>query len=147
MKYYHFFLAVAAGMMMPTQGAINNRLAGFVDSPILASFVSFLVGTIALFIYLLASGTPLNPLLQSKNVPLIAWTGGLLGAFFVTTTTFLVPRIGVALTFSLFILGQMLITIVIDHFGFMGVPVKSVNMMRVLGVSLIVLGVILVRNN
>lgn len=147
MKYYYLLLAVVAGMMMPTQGAINNRLAHFVESPILASFVSFCVGTVGLLLYLIATGVSFYPLIHAKNAPTIAWLGGLLGAFFVTTTTFLVPRLGVALTFSLFILGQMMITLVIDHYGFMGVPAKSINLMRILGVTLIVLGVILVRNN
>ncbi|MDQ3181074.1 MAG: DMT family transporter [Acidobacteriota bacterium] len=51
-----------------------------------------------------------------------------------------------ALTFSLVIAGQMLITLVIDHFGFLGVPVKEVNLLRLLGVTFITIGVILIRN-
>jgi transporter family-2 protein len=56
-----------------------------------------------------------------------------------------VPRLGVALTFSLIVAGQMLITLVLDHFGFLGVPVKEVSLMRILGVILITGGVVLIR--
>ena len=144
-NYFFIILAVAAGMMMPTQAAINNKLAGTVGSPILAAFISFFVGTIALFIYAVAAGIPLGNLFFSKEASIVSWTGGILGAFFVAATVTLVPRLGVALTFSLIIAGQMLITLVIDHFGLLGVPVKEVNVFRLLGVTLITFGVILIR--
>jgi transporter family-2 protein len=144
-NYFFIILAVIAGMMMPTQAAINNKLAVSVDSPILSAFISFAVGTVALFIYILATGIPLGNLLAAKNASAIAWTGGILGAFFVASTVALVPRLGVALTFSLIIAGQMLVTLVIDHFGLFGVPVKEANLMRILGVTLITIGVILIR--
>lgn len=144
-NYFFIILAILAGAMMPTQAAVNNRLAISVDSPILSAFISFVVGTIALFLYILATGIPLGNLASAKNAPAVAWTGGLLGAFFVAAVVTLVPRLGVALTFSLIIAGQMLITLVIDHFGFLGVPVKEVNLLRVLGVTFITIGVILIR--
>lgn len=144
-NYFFIVLAVAAGVMMPTQAAINNKLADAVESPILSAFISFGVGTIALFLYILATGVPLTNLASAKNAPLIAWTGGLLGAFFVAATVTVVSRLEVALTFSLIIAGQMLITLVIDHFGFLGVPVKEINIPRLLGVTLITIGVILIR--
>lgn len=144
-NYFFIILAVLAGMMMPTQAAINNKLADYVESPILAAFISFAVGTLALFVYIVATGTPLGNLLNIKNAPLIAWVGGILGAFFVASAVVLVPRIGVALTFSLIIAGQMLITIFIDHFGLFGIAEKPINLWRVLGAVLITSGVILIR--
>ncbi len=56
-----------------------------------------------------------------------------------------VPKIGVALAFSLAIGGQMLVTLLIDHFGWLGVPEKPINLWRVLGAALITVGVILIR--
>jgi len=144
-NYFFIILAVLAGMMMPTQAAVNNKLAGAVGSPILAAFISFFVGTIALFLYIAVSGIPFGNLFSAKDASIVAWTGGLLGAFFVAATVTLVPRLGVALTFSLLIAGQMLVTLVIDHFGLLGVPVKEANLPRLLGVSLIMIGVILIR--
>ena len=143
--FFYLLLAVVAGAMMPTQAAINNKLSVFVDSPILAAFISFLVGTIGLLVYLLIAGVPLGNIVSAKNAPAIAWVGGLLGAFFVTSTVVLVPRLGVALTFSLIVAGQMLVTLVIDHFGLLDVPVKEVSFARVGGILLIIAGVILIR--
>ena len=143
--YLYLLLAVVAGAMMPTQAAINNKLAVVVDSPILAAFISFFVGTIGLLVYVVASGTPLGNLVSAKEAPPFLWVGGLLGAFFVTATVVLVPRLGVAMTFSVIIAGQMLVTLVIDHFGLLGVPVKEVSLIRVAGILLITAGVVLIR--
>ena len=144
--YLYLLLALVAGAVMPTQAATNNKMAVFLnDSPVLASFISFFVGTIALFIYLVASGTSLGNLALAKNATPVAWVGGILGAFFVTATVTLVPRLGVALTFSLIIAGQMIVTLVIDHFGLLGVPMKEISAARIGGILLITLGVILIR--
>ncbi len=144
-NYIFIVLAICAGMMIPTQGAVNTKLSSYVESPITAAFISFSVGTIALFVYLLFAGTSLSSLANSKNAPIVAWTGGLLGAFFVSAIAASVPRLGVALTFSLAIAGQMMVSLIIDHFGFLDVPVKEISVPRILGVLLIVGGVIVIR--
>lgn len=130
---------------MPTQAAVNSKLAESVNSPVLAALISFAVGTMALFAYVLLTGIPLRDLASSTNAPLIAWIGGFLGAFFVTVMAMIVPRLGVALSFSLAIAGQMIVTLVIDHFGWLGVPEKPISLPRVLGAALITVGVILIR--
>jgi transporter family-2 protein len=144
-NYFFIFLAILAGMAMPTQAVVNSKLASTVDSPILAAFISFAVGTVALFVYILLTGVPLSQLVQSTNAPLIAWIGGFLGAFFVSVMATVVPKIGVALAFSLAIGGQMIITLLIDHFGWLGVEVKPINLWRVLGAAFITIGVVLIR--
>jgi transporter family-2 protein len=144
-NYFFIFLAILAGIAMPTQAVVNSKLATTIDSPILAAFISFAVGTVALFIYIILTGIPLNQLTQSTNAPLVAWIGGFLGAFFVSVMATVVPRIGVALAFSLAIGGQMIITLLIDHFGWLGVPEKPINLYRVCGAALITVGVVLIR--
>ncbi|MBA2334407.1 MAG: DMT family transporter [Pyrinomonadaceae bacterium] len=143
--YLYLFLALLAGAMMPTQAAVNNKMAAFVESPVLSAFISFLVGTAALFLYILASGVSLGNLASAREAPAVAWIGGLLGAFFVAVSVMLLPKLGVAMTFSLIIAGQMLITLVIDHFGLLGVPVKEISIPRIVGVFLIASGVVLIR--
>jgi transporter family-2 protein len=144
-NYLFIVLAILAGMAMPTQATVNSRLASYVESPITAAFISFAVGTVVLFVYMLLTGVPLGSLASAKGAPLIAWVGGFLGAFFVSVMATVVPRIGVALAFSLAISGQMIVTLLIDHFGLLGVPEKPINLVRVLGAALITVGVILIR--
>ncbi|MEO5858061.1 MAG: DMT family transporter [Pyrinomonadaceae bacterium] len=49
------------------------------------------------------------------------------------------------MTFSVLIAGQMVVTLVIDHFGLLGLPVKEVSLARLGGILLITAGVILIR--
>ena len=144
MQYFYFVIAFIAGIMMPTQAAINNKLATHVQSPVLSAFISFGVGLLALFVYIISTGIPLNNLALSKNAPPVAWLGGICGAIFVTSVVLVVPRLGVALTFSILILGQMVATLPMDHYGFMGTPVQVINFSRIIGVALIILGVFLI---
>lgn len=138
-------IALVAGAFVPLQGAVNNRLSIAIDSPVLAALVSFVVGTAALLVFSIISGVPFLNLRSPNNAPTYSWLGGILGAFFVAATVLLLPRLGVALTFGLIVAGQMLFTLVIDHFGLMEAPVKTFNMIRFIGVVLIIGGVALIR--
>ncbi len=144
-NYFFILLALLAGMAMPTQAVINSRLAVSVDSPIIAAFISFAIGTAAIFVYILLTGAPLSNIISVKNAPPIALIGGLLGAFFVSVMATIIPRVPVAVAFSLAIAGQMLITLLVDHFGWLGVEVKPINPMRVLGAVFVTVGVVLIR--
>ena len=143
--YLYLLIALLAGAMIPTQAAVNNRLAIVLDSPILSALFSFVVGTLALFLYVLISGESISRLASLTSAPPIALIGGLLGAFFVTATVVLIPKLGVAMTFSLVIAGQMLVTLIIDHYGLLGVPVREISVARIGGILLVILGVILIR--
>ncbi len=144
-NWFFLLIAIAIGTIMPTQAAINNKLTTFTQSPVLAALISFFVGTVTLLIYCLVGGIPLSNLSFTRNAPPVAWIGGFIGAIYVSMVAFLVPRLGVALLFSLIVAGQMLITLVFDHYGILGVPVKAINLPRLIGVLLVIAGVILVR--
>ena len=143
--YFLLVVALVAGAVLPVQTAVNNRMAVTIGSPVLGALVSFAVGTLSILIYSLVSGESLSSLTSSKDAPAIAWIGGLLGAFFVTATIILMPRIGVALTISLIIAGQLITALVMDHFGLLGLEVRQVTPLRVLGVVLVGLGSVLIR--
>jgi transporter family-2 protein len=144
-NYFFMFLALLTGVAMSTQAAVNTKLSTYVESPVLAAFISFAVGTIVLFVCVLVTGAPLGNLAGAKDAPLAAWMGGVLGVFFVLVMIFSVPRIGVALAFSLAIGGQMLAALLIDHFGLFGVTERSISWPRVLGALLVMAGVIIIR--
>lgn len=143
--YFLLLVALIAGAVLPVQTAVNNKMAIVVGSPVLGALVSFAVGTVSILIYSIASGESLGSLPAAKDAPAIAWIGGLLGAFFVTATIILLPRIGVAMTISLIVAGQMITALIMDHFGLLGLEVRQISALRVVGMVLISLGVVLIR--
>jgi transporter family-2 protein len=79
------------------------------------------------------------------SAPPWMYLGGLLGAFYVSASIVLTPRLGVATTIGLFLAGQVIASIVIDHFGLFGVAVQPASIPRILGALLIIVGVAVVQ--
>jgi transporter family-2 protein len=144
MKGLYILLSVCAGIVLPFQGTINGRLGNSLQSPVYASFISFLVGTVGLLAYGIVIHGPIK-IQALKQAPLYELTGGILGAFYVLVVILMLPRLGAALTFSLVVAGQMFVSLALDHTGFLVATQHPINIWRVLGLALIIGGVILVR--
>ena len=138
-------IALAAGMLLPVQFGVNSHLRNFVGGPVAAAAISFVVGTVALAVAALVVQRSLPEPGSAASAPWWAWTGGLLGAFFVLASIVLTPRLGAATTIGLILTGQIMASIVIDHFGLIRVPVHEASLPRILGALLIVAGVIVVQ--
>jgi transporter family-2 protein len=135
---------ILGGSLTALQGPTNARLAGALNSPVNAALVSFAVGTVALL--MLAAALQTRPdMAAARALPWHSWIGGLYGAVFVVAAAYAVPRLGVAPTIVLMVAGQMMLSLVLDHFGFLGVPQRPIDLGRLAGIGLIVAGVLLVR--
>jgi len=138
-------LTVLAGCLMPVQPAVNAITAIWMNSPYLASFFSFLTGTFALGVICLALRLPWPDGRTIAGLPWWAWTAGPMGAYFVTMTIVSVPRLGAMSVMALLIAGQMTMSLVMDHFGWLGIPSQPISPLRVLGALLLFVGVVLIR--
>jgi transporter family-2 protein len=138
-------LAFVAGAVLPFQAGINAQLAHWLHSSIRASFVSFLVGTIALFVLSLAVWRPLPTSDRLAGAPWWVWFGGLLGAFYVVGAVVTAPRLGAATLIGLVVAGQAIMSVVVDQFGMVGFEKHHASPGRIAGMALVVVGVTLVR--
>ena len=145
--FMYIVLAIAAGFCLPTQAGINSRLNLWTQSPILAAAISFAVGTAALILYAMILRVPLPPLSGVKQYPWWMWTGGFLGAFLVAATVVLAPRLGAVSMITLIVSGQMIASVVLDHYGLIGYTVHPVNAWRVCGILMLIGGVVLIRTH
>ena len=137
-------LALFAGLLMAIQAPTNAILGKATGSPVVAAFISFLVGTVALGAIVAGSaGRLFAP--ELKSVPWYSWMGGLYGAFFVAIAAFGAPKIGVGPLLTAAIAGQLLGAIVLDHYGLLGLARQPVSIEKVAGVALVLLGAWMVR--
>ena len=143
----YFALALAAGICLPTQAGINSRLNLWTQSPILTAAISFAVGTLALTVYALVLRVTIPSYSSMGEHPWWVWSGGLLGAFLVAATVVLAPRLSAGTMIALIVTGQMVTSIVLDHFGLVGYPEHPVNALRLLGVVMLIGGVALISSN
>ena len=140
-------MALVAGISVPTQAGINAQLGLWTRSPVLAATISFAVGTLALVIYSLTTRIPLPALAGLSAHPWWIWSGGVLGAFFVTATIILVPKLGATTMVTTVLAGQMFASLLLDHFGLLGYPLHPVSLGRIAGVVLVCLGVWLIKTH
>jgi transporter family-2 protein len=146
MRYLLSLLALCMGLAVPIQAAVNSALKiDLDDSTMLAAFVSFAVGTLALFLVCLATRQPVHSLAGLPYLPWWKLIGGFLGAFFVSSTILLAPRIGLAAMVTLVITGQIVTSLVLDRIGFLGLPVREISVAKLSGAALLVAGVVLVN--
>jgi transporter family-2 protein len=136
--------AFVSGALVALQAPTNAMLSRAVGSPVNAAMISFAVGFVALIVAVLALGVRPNPT-EIRALPWFAWTGGLYGAVFVAVAAFAAPRIGITQFLTLSIAGQLAMALVLDRMGAFGLPKIEIGATRLLGVTLVLAGVFLVR--
>ena len=147
MNYVYLLLAFLTGLAITIQAGVNANLRQAMTNPVLAAAISFGSGFFALIFLLLASGSGAPALDTVRQVSWWKWTGGLIGAVYVTTVIVSVPKIGTANLVSLSVAGQLIAAVVMDHYGLMGFSLHPANGWRLLGMVLIMAGVLLVVRN
>lgn len=142
MKLVGLSVALLIGMLLPLQALINASLGKQTSGALFASLASFSVGTIVLVAWWLGSRPNLDPGALAR-VPWWAWTGGVIGALYVVGATLLIPRMGAAALICAVVLGQVVGSLLLDHFGVLHAR-QPIDATRVVGALLVVAGALLV---
>lgn len=145
MKAFYFVIAILMGMSIIVQASVNTALRKVLNSSVQAAIANFLVGIIALSLYaFFTKQTAVS--FSVSTLKWWHWIGGLIGATYVIGVILLVPHLGTLGLFSSLIAGQLTASILIDHFGWLGVAQKPINIQRILGVLLLILAVYLIQD-
>ncbi|MPW43535.1 DMT family transporter [Acinetobacter guerrae] len=136
-------LALGIGVAMAIQTALNTQLRSYLHSPLQAAFLSFLVGTILLALMVLLQNQPKPSLQQLSQIPWFLWLGGFLGVYAISLSIYTAPKLGFLTLSGLIIFGQLAMSLLLDHFGWLGTEKMPVNWQRLLGAIVIFVGVIL----
>lgn len=138
-------LAAFAGAVVPFQSAINSNLARGLGHPLWATLASLLVSVLVLLPVILALRLPLPALGFISKAPLWMWAGGAFGVCFVALAVMLLPKLGASGFVALALAGQVIASMVLDHFGLFGLVEKQLTASRVLGALLLIGGVVLIQ--
>jgi transporter family-2 protein len=132
-------LALLAGALLTVQASANLQLSKQTGNPFVASTLQLAVGTGALAALATAAG--IRGALGL--IPGVTWwhlLGGLGSAIYITSAILLFPRLGAVVSVGLFIAGQMLASIALDAFGFLGVVPRPLSVGYALGALAVVGG-------
>ncbi|AWL27937.1 DMT family transporter [Acinetobacter defluvii] len=136
-------LAMGIGIAMSIQTAINTQLREYLYSPLQAALLSFLIGTIVLAIFVFFQSTPKPSLHSLGQIPWYLWLGGCLGVYAISISIYTAPKLGFLSLSGLIIFGQIMMSMLLDHFGWLGVEKTQLNWQRLFGGVVIFIGVLL----
>ena len=132
---------------MVIQSGANTQLRHILGNPFLAGLISLTVATLTLIVINLTLRTDFSILAPHtiQRTSWWMWTGGFMGAFFIMSVVLVAPRIGPTKLFSLIIASQLIFSLVVDHYGWMGFEIQPISLKRIIGVGLLIVGVFLVQ--
>jgi bacterial/archaeal transporter family-2 protein len=139
--------ALMTGALVPFQLTFNGQLGGVTRSAFTASLIVFLVGALALTLMVAASRAALPAWSDLAAAPLTVWLGGLIATCYIVAIVVLTPRLGVGLTTSLILVGQLCTALVLDHLGAFGGMQHPFNAWRVGGLALMIAGVVAIKTH
>ena len=145
MIFVFMMLALMGGVFLTLQIGVNAQLRLWTGHAIYATFISFCIGTLVLFLYCLTISFPWPSLEKLRQAPWWIWTGGILGASYLWLAIMLAPRLGATVLVGLIVAGQLIASLLMDHYGLIGFPHHPATLWRALGVILLISGVILIR--
>lgn len=123
----------AVGIQSPIAGAMGQKVGG-----IASSFIIHLSGMVfsGLFLYLRGG----EKIRNWNTLPWYMLCAGIFGVILYQTISITLPRLGSTMMVTLIIIGQLLLGVVIDHFGLLGVPVHPISISRLIGVLALLTG-------
>jgi len=145
MKFFTLFtMGVIAGSMITIQSVLNSALGKKTGN-----FGSVLVLTIVSISLLLILIVVFPTTANLKNIPGMSewylYIGGVLGVAILAAPIFLIPRIGATSTLTALVVGQLFLALIIDHFGLFSFPKIEINLMRIMGIALLVVGAFFIK--
>ena len=134
--------ALLAGSFIPLVGILNGRAGRVLGDPLQAGVVLFTVTLVLAVAVAVLLGRGLPGLADIARLQPVEYGGGLIVAFYVLSATVLANKIGVANFIVMAVSGQIIFSLMIDHFGLFGAPVRPVNLLQVGGATLLLVGLV-----
>jgi bacterial/archaeal transporter family-2 protein len=137
--------AALLGVVLTTQVATNALLGNALGNDYIPAAVNMAIGLIATAVltWSLTSEWPSREMLRAA--PWYAWfAGGLMGTIYLTGTILLAPKLGAGELVGLVVAGQLVFSVLLDHFGWIGFEQHSAGPARLAGCALMIVGVFLI---
>jgi transporter family-2 protein len=138
-------LAAGAGACIALQATANTRFRANLDSPAYAAFFSICGTFVTACTFMLLVRPPAPSAGDVRQTEWWNWVGGPLGALIVLAGATLTRQLGAAAFIALVVGGQLLCSMLLDHFALMGLKPDPITPGRVLGGVLVVAGVVCVK--
>ncbi len=127
------FTGALIAIMILFNGALSNATGNYI-----ATVIVHIIGLISIILALLITKSKLK---LKKGLPLYLYSAGAIGVFTILFNNLTFKTLGVSITLALGLLGQSFASMVIDHFGLMGMKVIKFEKKKYIGLAFIILGI------
>ncbi|WP_160724961.1 DMT family transporter [Bacillus sp. USDA818B3_A] len=141
MRYLSYILALLAGSALSFEGAIYGEL-GKTIGQLETSFYNFFMGSIIMGLLWIFFGK--GKLSYAVEAPKWSLLGGVLGVVYLTAIVISVPFVGVGISMVAVIIGQLVMSMVIEHYGWLGSKQTRINKEKVFAVISMMIALILI---
>ena len=125
---------IAVGLQAPMASMITQRL-GTLESVFIVHIGGALIALLPLLFY--RGGN----LPQWRELPWYTLFAGAFGLIVLGAISYMIPRVGVAAAVITIVAGQMLVSTVLDHFGWLGGMGRPMDLTRAIGLAVVLVGV------
>lgn len=146
MSFLAYVSALFAGLAIACQTGSNSELKEKLGEPTAALVVNYVVAISCALLYMLVTRPAIPSLQHTANVPWWGWLGGLLGAGSGIVAIVLAKRLGAGALAAFALGGQLVGSVVLDHFGWLGFEFHAANWPRVAGCCLMIAGLALISS-
>jgi bacterial/archaeal transporter family-2 protein len=144
MKWFAYVFAFLAGAFISIQAGSNTQLKKIFGDPMPAVVVNYLLGLTSVLAYSLVTRIPIPTVHQASQAPWWSWLGGLFGILYGLAAVMLGSQLGAATLMALVVTGQLVCSVVLDHFGWIGFDAHPAGLWRLVGCALMVAGLALI---
>lgn len=136
--WLYLILALLSGAVLPIQTSLNAQLAKSLNSVPLAANISYFVGALVLVMLLLTG--QFGEIEWSALIKAPRWSlvGGLLGAWYIASSAYFASILGTTLTLGFVVGGQAIAGMIVDHFGWLGMPQRRLTGHRRFAIGLLI---------
>lgn len=134
-KFSAVFIGLLIAIMVAFNGALDNQVGTY-----LATFIIHLVGLITIVLILILKK---QKLLIKEKLPRYLFSAGAIGVFVVSFNNICFNNLGASLTLSLGIVGQLVLSCIIDHFGLLGMKAYKFKKKKLIGFAIIFIGIVI----
>jgi transporter family-2 protein len=142
MRAYVYALTVFLGVVLTVHLVMNGKVGAALGNPRVGNALFWTIGAVTAIVIGL-SGWRAGALSGLSQVNPLLLTAGAMGAVLVFGIAWVIPQIGAARMTVCLLLGQILSSMVISHFGLLGSPVQSISGTGVVAALLMIGGVVL----
>lgn len=143
MAWFAFLIALLSGGANPIQSAAHGQLNKQLQQPVWAGVVVYAVGLLGMLAVQAFVREP-SPLGHAGQVSWWAWTGGLISIASTLAALVLVQKLGSGVFTSLSVTAALVVSVLLDQFGVLGMKQHSASPGRLVGLGLLIAGVWLV---